>query len=84
MRIFYSLLVMVACAILWMLPITEAIYDFQTDIQEDTFTSDTAAGVTTDNFTLTHVLYDNDTSSIDFLSSVNETPTASTLSLIHI
>ena len=57
---------------LWMLPITAAIYDFRTDVQEDSFTSDTAVGQTTDNVTLSKVLYDNDTQTIDILSSISD------------
>ena len=71
MRIFYAFLVMVTTAMLWMLPITAAIYDFRTDVQEDTFTSDTAVGQTTENVTLSEVLYDNDTQTIDILSSIS-------------
>jgi len=72
MRIFYAFLVMVTTAMLWMLPITVAVYDFRTDIQEDTFTSDTAVGQTTENVTLTQELYDDDTSTIDILSSLSD------------
>ena len=72
MRIFYAFLVIATATMLWMLPITSAIYDFRTDIQEDSFTSDTAVLQTTDNVTLSHVLYDSDNSTIDILSSISD------------
>ncbi len=72
MRIFYAFLVMVTTVMLWMLPITEGTYDFRTDIQEDTFSSDTVVGQTTENVTLSQILYDNDTQTIDLLSSISD------------
>lgn len=72
MRIFYSFLVIATAAMLWMLPITASIYDFRTDLQEDTFSTDTAVGVTTANVTLSDELYDDDTQTIDILSSISD------------
>lgn len=72
MRIFYAFLVIATAAMLWMLPITDAIYDFRTDLQEDSFASDTAVGQTTENVTLSKVLYDDDTQTIDILSSISD------------
>ena len=72
MRIFYAFLIIVTAAMLWMLPITDSIYDFRTDLQEDTFASDTAVGVTTANVTLSKVLYDSDNQTIDILSSLSD------------
>jgi len=63
---------MLTAAMLWMLPITSAIYDFRTDVQEDSFLSNTGVGQTTDNVTLSHILYDDDTSTIDILSSISD------------
>jgi len=48
-----------------MLPLTEAVYDYRTDLKTDTFTTTTAVGVTTGNATLGTDLYDCDMSSID-------------------
>lgn len=69
MRIFYAFLVLVTAAILFMLPVSEAIYDFRTDLKVDALPSYTAPAETTDNLTLTHQVYDNDTSSVVVLSS---------------
>lgn len=65
MRIFYAFLIIFVTAILWMLPITSAIYDFRTDLRTDTFSTSTAIGVTTANETLMGDLYDCDMGSID-------------------
>jgi len=70
MRIFTAFLVLVATAILWLLPISTAAYDFKTDAREDTFTSPTAAGVSTANVTLIKEIYDDDTTTVDILSSL--------------
>ena len=73
MRIFWAFLIIATAAMLWMLPITQAIYDFRTDVQTDTFTSDTGVGQTTDNVTLTQELYSDNLSSIDnILSSISD------------
>lgn len=68
MRIFYAFLIIVVAAILWMLPITMAIYDFRTDLRTDTFNTSTAVGVTTANETLLDDLYDGDIGSVDIAS----------------
>lgn len=70
MRIFNAFLIIVAAAILFMIPISAAIYDFRTDLREDTFTSPTGVGVTTANVTLLKPVYDDDTETIDFLSDL--------------
>ena len=69
MRIFYAFLIVVVSAILFMLPITEAIYDFRTDLREDTFSTETGAG-TTANVTLLDDLYDDDLGSVDIDSDL--------------
>ena len=74
MKIFYAFLVIVAATLLFMLPITTMVYDFRTDIREDTFTVTTAAGVTSANVTLLKTIYDNDTATISYLSSKPEVP----------
>jgi len=65
MRIFYAFLIVVVSAILFMLPVTEAIYDYRTDLRTDTFSTTTAAAVTSANVTLLTGLYDSDISTID-------------------
>ena len=75
MRIFYAFLIVVVAAILFMLPMTEAAYDFRTDLREDTFSSDTGVGVTTANVTLHKPVYDDDTDTIDIASDLGtDTP----------
>lgn len=65
MRIFYVFLIILVAVILWMLPITSAIYDFRTDLRTDTFSTSTAVGTTTANETLLEALYNDDLGSID-------------------
>ena len=68
-RIFYAFLIIVVAVILWMLPFTEAIYDFRTDVRTDFFTVLTGVGVTSANVQLTQDIYDDDTSTIDLSSN---------------
>ena len=70
MRIFYAFLVIVVAAILFMLPVSDAIYDFRTDLREDEFISATGVGVDTANVTLGKPVYDDDTGTIDILSDL--------------
>lgn len=78
MRIFYAFLVIVVASILFMLPVSVAIYDFRTDLREDTFDTDTGVGVTTANVILGKPVYDNDTETIDILSDLaTDVPTYS-------
>jgi hypothetical protein len=74
MRIFYAGLVIVVAAILFMLPVSESVYAFRTDLRSDTFPVTTAVGVTSANVTLLKTLYDNDTDTITFDSDIGETP----------
>ena len=78
MRIFYAFLILLVSAVLWMLPVTEGIYDFRTDVREDKFTVLTAAGVSNSTVQLFTDIYDNDTSTIDLSSNDgDDTPTYS-------
>jgi hypothetical protein len=52
-----------------LLPITTSVYDFRTDVREDSFTVETAAGETTDNVTLVKSVYDDDVTTIGLSSS---------------
>lgn len=70
MRIFYGFLVVLTVAILFMLPITEGVYDFRTDVKTDTFRRITGVGETTANMTLLKPIYDNDTATISLLSDI--------------
>jgi len=75
MRVFYALLIVVAAVFLWMIPASSAIYDFRTDLREDTFTSATGLGVTSANVTLQKPVYDDDTETIDITSDLaTDTP----------
>ena len=65
MKIFYAFLIVMASAILFMLPVSEAVYDFRTDLRTDTFSVTTGLGVNTANVTLLGDLYDCDIESVD-------------------
>lgn len=53
----------------------EAVYDFETKLRTEEFTSPTAAGVTAANVTLGKPIFDDDTSTLDFLSDLStDTP----------
>ena len=80
MRIFYAFLVVVTASLLFMLPITTMIYDFRTDIREDTFSVTTAVAQTTANTTLLKAIYGDDTTTISYDSSIAETPVYSSYS----
>ena len=69
-KLFTAFLIVVVSAILFMLPVTDAIYDFRTDQRTDTYTTATAVAVTTANATLHAVLYDNDIGSASFISDL--------------
>ena len=77
MRIFNGFLVMLVACFLFMLPLTLLIYDYRTDVEEDSFTVATGIGVTTTDVVLTEELYDDDIDSIEFDSSISETPATS-------
>lgn len=68
---------LIATAILWMVPMSDAVTDFRTDAREDDFSVNTAVGVTSANVVLVKSLYDNDTNLISFNSTLSETPTFS-------
>ena len=59
---------MFATALLFMLPFSEGVYDFQTDLQEDSLTSTTAVGATSDNLTLSEAIYEDDTTTLSVTS----------------
>lgn len=67
-------------AILFMLPVTEAVYDFRTDLRTDTFSTTTGIGATSVNETLLDDLYDCDMGSIDIDSDdATDTPFPSSI-----
>lgn len=69
MKIFYSFLILAVSVFLWLLPVTNAVYDFRTDLKEDNFTVDTDEGITTGNVTLFKTIYDDDTSTLSITSN---------------
>ncbi len=65
-----------AVTILFMLPLTGAVYDFRTDLREDTI-SETTANLTADNVTLLKDLYADDINSVSISSNLTtDTPLA--------
>ena len=74
MRIFYAFLVLLTSVFLWMLPVTDMVYDFCTTLRTDTFSATTPLASTTANVTLWGDLYDCDMGSID-IDSDNTTDT---------
>ena len=74
MRIAFAFTIMLLSAILWMVDTTQAVYDFRTEVREDDFTVTTAANVTSANVTLLKEVYDDDTDTIGYTSSIAEAP----------
>lgn len=70
MRIFYSFLLLFTIAVLFMVPMPEAIYDFRTSLKTDTFWSSTDGATTSANVTLTKAVYDNDLATITITSNL--------------
>ena len=74
-RIFLGFLILVTVAILFMIPVPQAVYDYRTDVREDPFTVVTAPAVVTGNVTLIKPIYDNDTTTTFFSSNnTNDLP----------
>lgn len=76
MKIFYAFLVIVSATFLFMLPITEMVYDFRTDVRQDSFTVLTG-DINSANTTLLKAVFDNDTNTISYTSSIAEEPNVS-------
>ena len=73
-KIFSAFLIILVAAILFMLPLTGAVYGFKTDVKTQTATITTGAAVTTADIVLSKALYDDDTSTISFTSNISEAP----------
>lgn len=71
MRVWQAFLIILASVILFLLPLTDAMYDFKTDRQEDSFSTSTAAGQTTANLTLSESVFDDDTTTIEITSDLS-------------
>ena len=70
MRIFTGFLIIFVTVILFMLPVSGAIYNYRTDVREDSFNYETGGAETTANVTLHSPIYDDDTDTIDILSDL--------------
>ena len=83
MRIAFAFVMLVASSILWLLDVTTGIYDFRTTVREDVFvaTETTPLG-TTANVTLLKSIYDDDTNTISYESTLAETPVFSSYNTI--
>lgn len=71
MRIFGAFLILLTAGVLWLFPLTESVYDFRTDVREDTFNVNTGVGITTVNVTLVKEIYNNDTQTVSFSSNLS-------------
>jgi len=74
MRIIYSFLIILTAVFLWLLPLSDMIYEFRTEAVTDDVTVDTGAAATTANVTLDQFVYDDDDDTISVTSSINEVP----------
>lgn len=70
MRIFWGFLIILTSALLWLVPISRAVYDFRTDLRTDTFTVTTPAASTNVTVTLFDTIYNNDTATLSVTSNV--------------
>lgn len=70
-KVFTGFLILVFSAFLWLVPISPLIYTFRTDITTDEFFTETAVATTNATVTLSKYVYDDDSSTISFLSSRN-------------
>lgn len=70
MKIFWAILIVVGSAFLLTLPFTQMVYDFVTDQRLDDYSVTTGAGITTYNVTLHKSLYDDDLTTVSFVSDV--------------
>lgn len=78
MRIAFAFLALIASFTLWLLDVTNAVYDFRTDVREDVFAVDTGPVATTANVTLLRAIYTDDTNTIGYTSSIAEVPVFAT------
>jgi len=74
MRIIYSFLIILTAVFLWLLPLSDMIYEFRTEAITDDETVTTGAASTTGNVTLDNFVYDDDDDTISVTSSINEVP----------
>lgn len=77
MRIIYSFIIVLTAVFLMLLPHSDMVYEFRTEAQTDNFSVETGAGVSSSNITLDDFIYDNDDDTIEYDSSIDETPVTS-------
>ena len=70
MRIFQGFLIVMVSVVLFMLPVTRAIYNYRTDVREDSFNYETGGAETTANVSLHTPIYDDDTNTVAILSDL--------------
>lgn len=70
MRIFQGFLIVMVSVVLFMLPVTMAIYNYRTDVREDSFNYETGGAETTANVSLHTPIYDDDTNTVTILSDL--------------
>ncbi len=71
MRIFYSFLILLTAALLWLIPITQAIYDFRTDLRVDSFAVTTPVGGDNTTVALFASIYDGDIAAAGVTSNLS-------------
>jgi hypothetical protein len=69
LKIFEGFLVLVLVSFLWMLPVSEAIYNYRTDVREDTFHIITTVGQTTVSVALIRPVYQDDFGTVSVSSN---------------
>ena len=70
MRIFQGFLIVFVSVVLFMLPVTGAVYNYRTDVREDSFNYETGGAETTANVSLHTPIYDDDTDTVTILSDL--------------
>ena len=70
MRIFQGFLIVLISVFLFMLPVSQAIYDYRTDEREEYFNYETGA-FPTGNVQLHYPIHEDDTSTVAFLSDLS-------------
>lgn len=72
MKVFYSFLILITCALLLFVDVPQGVYDYRTKVHSDTFNYvSTGAGETTANVTIIKALYDDDTSTFSVSSNTS-------------
>ncbi len=79
MKFFAAFLIILASAVLWLVPVGQAVYDYRTDSREQAVVIATGAGVTTGTKVLSRPLYQDDYSKVVLYSDLTtDVPLADT------